>query len=329
MTTTSTSSRLRVENYLDEGYFDRALRSDVLAGLQKTPKRLPPKWFYDDRGSELFEQITRLTEYYPTEAERSILSARANDIALASGADTLVELGSGAADKTRVLLDGLSSTGQLRGFVPFDVSEGILRSSSVALLDEYADLVIDGVVGDFEHHLGKIPREGKQLIALLGGTVGNFYPEHRKQFLTEVVEGMKPGDTFLLGTDLVKDVDRLELAYNDPQGITAEFNKNVLAVLNDRVDANFDMDAFEHLATFDTTNEWIDIRLRSLVDQEVRVEGLDLDISFTAGEELETEISSKFRKERVEEIVAEVGLELIEWWTDERGDYALSLSRFA
>ncbi len=329
MTTTSTSSRLRVENYLDEGYFDRALRSDVLAGLQKTPKRLPPKWFYDDRGSELFEQITRLTEYYPTEAERSILSARANDIALASGADTLVELGSGAADKTRVLLDGLSSTGQLRGFVPFDVSEGILRSSSVALLDEYADLVIDGVVGDFEHHLGKIPREGKQLIALLGGTVGNFYPEHRKQFLTEVVEGMKPGDTFLLGTDLVKDVDRLELAYNDPQGITAEFNKNVLAVLNDRVDANFDMDAFEHLATFDTTNEWIDIRLRSLVDQDVRVEGLDLDISFTEGEELETEISSKFRKERVEEIVAEVGLELIEWWTDERGDYALSLSRFA
>ncbi len=320
------TSRLRVDNYLDADYFDRALRSDVLAGLQLSPKKLPPKWFYDDRGSELFEQITRLDEYYPTEAERSILRTYASDIARASGADTLVELGSGAADKTRVLLDGLSQTGQLERFVPFDVSEGILRSSSRDLLEEYPELTICGVVGDFEHHLGKIPTEGKKLTALLGGTVGNFDPDLRRRFLHEIVAGMTPGDSFLLGTDLVKDIDRLELAYNDPSGITAEFNKNVLHVLNDRVAANFDPDQFEHYAKFDTDNEWIDIRLRSLTDQDVRVAELDLDIHFAEGEFLHTEISAKFRKEKVAAEVAEVGLELTEWWTDERGDYALSLS---
>lgn len=325
MTSTPTSN-LRVDNHLDADYFDRALRSDVLVGLQQTPKRLPPKWFYDDRGSELFEQITRLEEYYPTEAERSILSERSGDIATASGADTLVELGSGAADKTRVLLDGMSRTGQLARFVPFDVSEGILRSSSADLLNDYPELDIHGVVGDFEHHLSEIPTVGRKLTALLGGTVGNFDPVERRAFLQNIVAGMKPGDSFLLGTDLVKDIDRLELAYNDPQGITADFNMNVLTVLNNRVDANFNPDNFEHYAKFDTDNEWIDIRLRSLVDQDIRVAELDLDIHFDEGEFLHTEISAKFRKEKVRAEVAEVGLELTEWWTDDRGDYALSLS---
>ncbi len=318
--------RLHIDNHLDDGYFDRALRSDVLAGLTKTPKQLPPKWFYDDRGSDLFDQITRLTEYYPTEAERSILRTHAGDIAAASGADTLVELGSGTADKTRVLLDALSKTGQLARFVPFDVSEGILRSSSAELLDEYPDLTISGVVGDFENHLREIPLAGAKLTALLGGTVGNFDPEARRAFLADIVAGMKPGDSFLLGTDLVKDIDRLELAYDDPYGITAEFNKNVLHVLNARVGANFVVDDFEHYAKFDTENEWIDIRLKSLVAQEVRLEELDLDISFAEGEFLHTEISSKFRREGIAAEVAEVGLELTEWWTDENDDYALSLS---
>lgn len=323
---TQTDQRLRVENYLDEGYFERALRADVLEGMQRTPKQLPPKWFYDDRGSELFEQITRLEEYYPTEAERSILSTQAGEIARASGADTLVELGSGAADKTRVLLDGLSATGQLQRFVPFDVSEGILRSSSADLLKEYPDLVISGVVGDFENHLGNIPREGRQLIALLGGTVGNFDPAMRRTFLENIVAGMKPGDSFLLGTDLVKDIARLELAYDDPQGITAEFNMNVLHVLNARLQADFNVDNFEHYAKFDTENEWIDIRLKSLVDQDIRIEALDLDVHFDAGEFLHTEISAKFKREKVAAEVAEMGLELTEWWTDSNGDYALSLS---
>lgn len=323
----ASTSRLRVDNHLDHGFFERSLRDDVCAGLRRTPKRLPPKWFYDDRGSELFEQITRLTEYYPTEAERSILRDNADDIARASGADTLVELGSGAADKTRVLLDGLSRTGQLRSFVPFDVSEGILRSSSADLLEEYPEITIHGVVGDFESHLREIPMEGKKITALLGGTVGNFYPEQRMKFLEDIVAGMKTGDTFLLGTDLVKAIDRVELAYNDPYGITAEFNKNVLYVLNERLDANFDVEAFEHVATFDTVNEWIDIRLRSLKTQDVRIEDLDLDVHFEENEELETEISSKFTKEKVASELAAVGLELVEWWTDERDDYAVSLSR--
>lgn len=323
---TNATSRLRVDNYLDDDYFDRALRSDVFQGLQLSPKKLPPKWFYDDRGSELFEQITRLDEYYPTEAERAILNTYAADIARASGADTLVELGSGAADKTRVLLNGLSETGQLKHFVPFDVSEGILRSSSMDLLDDYPELTISGVVGDFEHHLSKIPNEGKQLTALLGGTVGNFYPELRGVFLKEIVAGMKPGDSFLLGTDLVKNTARLELAYNDPQGITAAFNMNVLHVLNDRVKANFNPDQFEHYAVFDTENEWIDIRLRSLADQDVRVEELDLDVHFDEGEFLHTEISAKFTRGKVAKEVADAGLELTEWWVDPNGDYAVSLS---
>lgn len=320
------TARLHIANHLDGEYFDRSLRSDVRGGLTRSPKCLPPKWFYDDRGSDLFEQITKLEEYYPTEAERSILAAHVDDIARTAGADTLVELGSGAADKTRVLLDGMSRTGNLARFVPFDVSEGILRSSSLDLLEDYPGLEISGVVGDFEQHLRDIPTAGVRLTALLGGTVGNFAPTFRKAFLEDIVSTMSPGDTFLLGTDLVKDIDRLELAYNDPAGITAEFNKNVLHVLNGQLGANFDLDNYEHVARFDTENEWIDIGLRALSAQDVHVTELDLDVSFEAGEIMQTEISAKFRKEGVRAELAAVGLELREWWTDERGDYAVSLS---
>ncbi len=320
-------SELRIDNYLDADYFDRSLRSDVLNGFDSDFKELPPKWFYDDHGSQLFEEITRLEEYYPTEAERSILRTHAAEIVALSGADTLVELGSGAADKTRVLLDALRDAGQLERFVPFDVSEGILRSSSEAILAEYPGIEVHGVVGDFERHLDKIPTTGRRMTALLGGTIGNFNPHERKGFLTEIVAGKNPGDTFLLGTDLVKDHDRLVLAYDDPYGVTAAFNKNVLTVLNTRLNANFDVDQFEHVARFDADREWMDLRLRSLVDQDVRIEDLDLDVHFDAGEEMRTEISAKFRKAGVEQELATVGLELVGWWTDERGDYALSVSR--
>ncbi len=320
-------SGLQIDNYLDADYFERSLRSDVINGFDNDFKELPPKWFYDDHGSRLFEEITRLEEYYPTEAERSILRTHAGDIVALSGADTLVELGSGAADKTRVLLDALRDAGQLERFVPFDVSEGILRSSSEAILQEYPGIEVHGVVGDFERHLDKIPTDGRRMTALLGGTVGNFNPNERKGFLTEIVAGKNPGDTFLLGTDLVKDHDRLVLAYDDPYGVTAAFNKNVLTVLNNRLNANFDIDQFEHVARFDVDREWMDLRLRSLVDQTVRIEDLDLDVHFDADEEMRTEISAKFRKAGVERELATVGLELVGWWTDERGDYALSLSR--
>ena len=318
---------LRIDNHLDADYFERTLRSDVLNGLTAEFKELPPKWFYDDLGSELFDEITRLEEYYPTEAERSILRARAADVARLSDADTLVELGSGTADKTRVLLDAMTATGQLRRFVPFDVSEGILRSSSEQLLDEYPGLRIHGVVGDFEEHLDQIPTGGRRVTALLGGTVGNFGPRERKGLLTDIARGMQSGDMFLLGTDLVKEEGRLVAAYDDARGITAAFNKNVLRVLNRRLGGDFDLDGFEHVARFDHDDEWMDLRLRSLRDQDVHLTELDLDLHFAAGEEMRTEISAKFRRSGVEAELASVGLDLIEWWTDERGDYALSLSR--
>ena len=320
--------QLVIDDHLDADYFERNLRSDVIDGLGVAPgelKHLPPKWFYDDRGSELFEEITRLEEYYPTEAERTILRNHADEIASVSNADTLVELGSGAADKTQVLLDAMAKTGQLSRFVPFDVSDGILRASSEDLLERYAGMTIHGVVGDFEHHLGEIPAGGTRLIALLGGTVGNFEPESRRKLLSDIVATMAPGDSFLLGTDLVKAHDRLVLAYDDPHGVTAEFNKNVLAVLNRRLGADFDLDAFEHVARFDTENEWMDMRLRSLKEQTIRIEELDMDVHFADGEELHTEISAKFRKDGVSNELSSIGLEMSGWWTDPRGDYALSL----
>ncbi len=317
---------LTVDVHLDPEWFDRTLRQDVLDGLTSEFKELPPKWFYDDRGSALFDEITRLDEYYPTEAERTILRSRADEIAIATGADTLVELGSGTADKTRVLLDAMSRFGLLECYVPFDVSEGILRASSVELLTEYPGLRIHGVVGDFEHHLADIPTGGTQVIALLGGTIGNFGPISRKALLTDIVSTMHPGDQFLLGTDLVKDPSRLVAAYDDSRGITAEFNKNLLHVLNHRLGADFDPTRFEHVARFDDTDEWMDLRLRSLEDQTVRVADLDLDVHFARGEEMRTEISAKFRRSGVVSELAAVGLTLERWWTDPQGDYALSLS---
>ncbi len=321
--------QLVIDNYLDAGYFERNLRKDVLDGLGVGPgvqKTLPPKWFYDDYGSELFERITRLEEYYPTEAERTILRMYADNIAATSAADTLVELGSGAADKTTTLLDAMEATGQLKRFIPFDVSDGILKSSSESLGARYPDMDIHGVVGDFEHHLDKIPGGGTRVIALLGGTVGNFAPEQRKKFMTDIVANMVPGDGFLLGTDLVKDHDRLVLAYDDPHGVTAAFNKNVLTVLNRRLGANFDLDGFEHVAVFDTENEWMDLGLRSLRDQAINVEELDLTVSFAEGEVLQTEISAKFREQKVRDELAAIGLDMVRWWTDPNGDYAVSLA---
>lgn len=316
-----------VDVHLDPEWMDRSLRADVEAGLTADPKELPPKWFYDDVGSELFDKITRLSEYYPTEAEREILRDRAARIVALSGADTFVELGSGTSDKTRVLLEAFAATGQLRRFVPFDVSEGTLRSAAASIAATYPRLEVHGVVGDFDHHLAEIPSEGRQLTAFLGGTIGNYKTAERAGFLRDLADRMALGDTLLLGTDLVKDVDRLELAYDDPAGITAAFNKNVLAVINRELGADFDLDLFEHVARFDLDEEWMDLRLRSLADQTVHVEGLDLTVSFTEGEEMRTEVSAKFRPEGIEDELADAGLTLVELWTDQAGDYALSLAR--
>jgi L-histidine N-alpha-methyltransferase len=303
-----------------------AMRADVARGLQATPKELPSKYFYDQEGSALFDAITRLPEYYPTRTERGILVARADEIAARSGADTLIELGSGTSEKTRLLLDAVHRRGALRRFVPFDVDEATLRSAAAAVAAEYPGVAVHPVVGDFERHLGLLPAGGRRMIAFLGSTIGNLTPEQRAVFLAGIVAQLEPGDTFLLGTDLVKDVGRLEAAYDDSAGVTAAFNRNVLHRLNRELDADFVPDRFEHVALFDTEREWIEMRLRSSVGQVVTVGGLGLTVRFAAGEEMRTEISAKFRVDGLTGELTVAGLRLLELWTDPAGDFALSLS---
>jgi L-histidine N-alpha-methyltransferase len=304
---------------------------DVREGLTASPKELSPKYFYDERGSQLFEQITELDEYYPSRAEREILAARSGEILGAAGTPgTLVELGSGSASKTRHLLDAMREAGSLRTYVPVDISEEITHATARVLVDEYPGLDVRGLVCDFETHLERMHDGGEaRLIAFLGGTIGNLYPGERREFLTRIAALFGPGDHLLLGTDLVKETARLEAAYDDDAGVTAEFNKNVLQVLNRELAADFDLDAFEHVARYDAREERMDIRLRSLAEQTVQLGDLDLTVGFAAGEEMRTEISTKFTRERLECVYTESGLELCGWFTDAAGDYALTLARAA
>ena len=321
-----TAEGVRIDVHLGEDELDVALRDDVRRGLTSTPKELPPKWFYDDRGSMLFDEITRLPEYYPTRREREILQARAADIAEITGADTLVELGSGTSEKTTLLLDALHAAGRLRRFVPFDVCEPVLRDAAATIAARYDGLGVIAVVGDFEHHLDEIPDIGRRLIVFLGGTIGNLVPDERARFLSAIAAQMGPDDAFLLGTDLVKDIGRLEAAYDDSAGVTAAFNKNVLAVINDRLGADFDPERFDHVARFDTEHEWLEMHLRSTDDQTVTIDDLDLTVQFAAGEEMRTEISAKFTRPRVEAELLAAGLKPSEFWTDPAGDFAVSLA---
>jgi L-histidine Nalpha-methyltransferase len=307
--------------YLDD------LRADVRAGLTATPKTLPPKYFYDARGSELFDDITRLPEYYLTRAETAILERHAAEIARLSRCESLVELGSGTSAKTRLLLRALLAAGTLREFVPFDLDPAVLTEASEALAAEYPSLRIAPFVGDFEHDLAAIPARGRRMIAFLGSTIGNLEPSARASFLKQVGAALQPGDTFLLGTDLVKDVGRLERAYDDAAGVTADFNRNVLRVVNRELGADFAVDEFEHVAVWDPAREWIEMRLRSGREQQVTIRDLGLVVRFAAGEELRTEISAKFRREVVEAELAAAGLETVRFWTDPDGDFALTLAR--
>jgi len=317
---------LSLSNYLAADSAAQALRRDVRAGLTQTPKSLPPKWFYDSTGSDLFDQITRLPEYYPTRAEAQILRARSTEIAAASGADTLVELGSGTSEKTRMLLDALRDSGALRRFIPFDVDASVLNAAGSAIGREYPGIEIDAVCGDFEEHLGKIPRVGRRLVVFLGSTIGNLTPGPRTEFLSTLADTLQPGDNLLLGTDLVKGTDRLVRAYDDSAGVTAQFNRNVLAVVNRELDADFDLGAFEHVARWNPAEERIEMWLRAATAQHVRISALDLSIDFAAGEEMLTEVSCKFRPEGVEAELAAAGLRRTHWWTDPAGDFGLSLS---
>lgn len=285
-----------LEKHLDERDLARSLRADVREGLTATPKRLPPKWFYDARGSRLFEDITRLPEYYPTRTERAILTSSATEIARITDAKTLVELGSGSSEKTRLLLDAMLDRGTLGAFVPLDVSESALREAVDGLGVTYPGLTITGVVGDMTRHLRQLPDGDNRVVAFLGGTIGNLAPAERAAFLGDLRAALHPGEWLLLGADLVKDPATLVPAYDDAAGVTAEFNKNVLHVINRELRADFDPLAFEHVALWDPAHEWIEMRLRSVRDQAVHVTDLDLDVSFAAGEEMRTEISAKFRR---------------------------------
>ncbi|MER5897178.1 L-histidine N(alpha)-methyltransferase [Streptomyces sp. NPDC001876] len=302
---------------------DAALRADVLSGLTRHPKTLPPKWFYDAHGSDLFEEITRLAEYYPTRAEREILVAHSADIAAASGARTLIELGSGSSEKTRHLLDALP---ELHTYVPVDVSESALKGAAEALLAERPGLSVHALIADFTHVLDLPDSPGPRLVAFLGGTLGNLLPQERAEFLKSVRARLVPGDSLLLGTDLVKDEATLVAAYDDAAGVTAAFNKNVLAVVDRELGADFQLDDFDHVAAWDPEHEWIEMRLRSRRAQTVKIRELDLEVSFEEGEELRTEVSAKFRKEGVRDELAAAGLRLAQWWTDSAGRFALSLA---
>ncbi|GAA2259606.1 histidine N-alpha-methyltransferase [Streptomyces ruber] len=308
---------------LPEDATGAALRADVLEGLTGTPKTLPPKWFYDAHGSELFERITELPEYYPTRAEREILLARAPEIAAVAGARTLVELGSGSSDKTRHLLDAMPG---LRAYVPVDVSESALRQAGEALVAERPGLLVHALIADFTHELVLPGLPGPRLVAFLGGTIGNLLPDGRAAFLASVRALLSPGDALLLGTDLVKDPAVLVAAYDDAAGVTARFDKNVLSVLNRELGADFDPDAFDHVARWDSEREWIEMRLRARAAQTVKIPALDLAVDFAAGEELRTEVSAKFRENGVRAELAAAGLELRRWWTDREKRFALSLS---
>jgi L-histidine N-alpha-methyltransferase len=326
LSTTITREQIAIDVHLPEGGPLAGLAVDARMGLSAPFKELPPKYFYDERGSILFEEITRLPEYYPTRAERTILDRYGEAVVAAAGPSTLMELGSGSAAKTRRLLDAMRDAGSLEAYVPVDISEEITRHTAGQLVEEYPGLRVHGVVCDYETHLERVPREPGGLIAFLGGTIGNFQPQIRRSFLARIASLMYPEDRFLLGTDLVKDRDRLEAAYNDSAGVTAEFNKNVLQVLNRELGADFDPAAFAHLAFWDELNSWIDIRLRSLARQTVTIPALGMEVEFADGEEMRTEISAKFTRDQLEAAYREVGLEIVDWWTDPEDLFALSLA---
>lgn len=305
---------MTVDVYLTPAELDATLRAEALRGLTSTPKHLSPTLLYDERGSALFEQITELPEYYPTRTEFALLCEHAGEIADTTRAEVLVELGSGSSEKTRVLLDALAPT--LRSYVPQDVSEPALQSAVRRLIVEYPDVEIRGVVGDFTASLAHLPAGGHRTIAFLGGTIGNFAPAERAEFLTGLTEILEPGEWLLLGAGLVVDPAVLIPAYNDAAGVTAEFDRNVLRVLNDRFGADFDPEGFTHRAVWDADNEWIEMRLEATRPMTVHVPGLGIDVDFAEGEQMRTEISAKFRLDRLAAELDAAGFTVRREWVD-------------
>ena len=321
-----TGSALTVDVFLTAAQLRAALEGDVRRGLTARPKAIPPLWFYDEAGSRLFEEITRLPEYYPTRAERRLLTEHAGEIARLAGSDTLVELGAGSCDKTRLILDAMRSSGSLARYVPFDVSDGFLREAAAGLIAEYPGLSVHAVIGDFRQHLGRIPVEGHRLVAFLGGTIGNSVPTERQRFLFDLNCTMREEDHLLLGVDLVKDRDILVAAYDDKAGVTAAFNRNVLSVINNELGADFVPEAFDHVAVWNETDQWIEMRLRSLRDQVVYVAEVDLKVEFAQGEDLLTEVSAKFVPTQLENELLAADFVVDAMWGTDDGEFLLALA---
>ncbi len=322
------AAQVTVEVHLDQSAWSTHLAEETLIGLRDDPPWIPPVWFYDELGSELFDRITRLAEYYPTEAERSILADRADEIASITGAQTLAELGSGTSDKTALLLDALQKHGTLRTFAPFDCSEEILRTSAASIAGSRPELSVHAVVGDFHEHLEAVPTDGVCLLAFLGSTVGNLDPVQRKDFLAGVSATLGEDDWFLLGTDLVKPLGRLLPAYDDAEGVTARFNLNSLSVMNEELMADFQPTAFRHRAVWNPGESRVEMHLVADRDQDVHVAALEgLDLHLDAGDHIRTEISTKFTADQVRSELQAAGLVTETAWTDDAGDFLLTLAR--
>jgi L-histidine N-alpha-methyltransferase len=325
MTRASTERDVRVDILRDEADGRPALYEETFRTLHAEVKGLPAVWLYDEQGSRLYDEITRLPEYYLARREGEILRARAAAIARRTQARTLVELGAGNAKNIRLLLDGLDTAGTLERFVPLDVSEQTLRASAQAIAAAYPRVLVHAIVGDFERDLRALPGRGRRLIAFLGSTIGNLYPEHRGRFLTTLATALAQDDALLLGLDLVKDAARLEAAYNDSAGVTEAFVRNALTAVNRELDATFDQQRFVYEARWDPEHEWMDIGLRARHAHTVTIHGLELEVAFEAGEPLRVEISSKFRREQLELEAGQAGLRVESWWTDRAGDFAVAL----
>ncbi len=320
---------ITIDRHLDSSRLDDEMAHEIRRSFSRRPIVLAPRWLYDDHGSDLFDRITRLTEYYPTEAERSVLRRRADEIAELTAADTVVELGSGTSDKTRTLLDAFHRRSQLSTFVPLDVSEGTLEDAARMLASRYDGLAVHALVGDFNRHLRHLPRgaERRRVVAFLGGTIGNFYVEERRAFLGALADQLRSDEWLLLGVDLVKPMDRIVDAYFDVGGVTERFIKNSLTVINRRFDGDFDLDSFDYVPLWDARERRVDMRLRSTLPQTAVLRRLGLEVELAAGEEIRVEISTKFERASLTAELADVGLHVDRFWTDDRGDFGLLLAR--